>query len=518
MPGPRSSTHEAESSSMWNTEQGAGRRSREEPQLPLQTKLGYGVGQSAEGLTNGAFGTFLLFYYNQVLGISGTLAGLALGIALIVDAVSDPLMGSISDNWRSKRGRRHPFMYAAPIPLALSFFLLFAPPALGELGLFVWLTVFAVATRTALTLFQVPHAALGAELTRDFVQRTSVVAFRQFFSTFGGLAAFIIGFGIFFTATADQPQGQFKVSAYAPYALTLAILMGLAMFVSAHSTRSQIPRLHTPPIRSAMFGVFRRTLSESHEAFGNRSFCWLIVGVLIAFLMVGVDGALNLYMNTFFWELQSSELLIFFIATPIGLLLGYLFTARLHLWFDKRPALVWGTAFWAGGQIFPVMLRLIGWFPENGSSELIATLVAIKFAQGLGMAQAAVSFSSMIADIADEQELVIGKRQEGIFFAAVSFANKATTGLGSIIAGIALDVIDWPRGREVAGVGDVPAETIMHLGVVYGPVVAGFGLFALYCYGRYSLTKVKHREIQRQLELRRLATADGGFAMSSEPD
>ena len=106
--------------------------------LALSTKAYYGIGQFAEGLKNTSFGLFVLFYYNQVLGVSGTLCGLALGIALIFDALSDPLAGSISDNWRSRLGRRHPFMYAAAIPLALFFYALFSPPELEEIGLFTF--------------------------------------------------------------------------------------------------------------------------------------------------------------------------------------------------------------------------------------------------------------------------------------------------------------------------------------------------------------------------------------------
>lgn len=103
-------------------------------QLSFNTKFAYGIGQLAEGLKNSALSTFVLFYYNQVLGLPGTLAGLALAIALIFDAFTDPLAGSLSDNWHSTMGRRHPFMYASALPLGICFYLLFAPPS----GLSEW--------------------------------------------------------------------------------------------------------------------------------------------------------------------------------------------------------------------------------------------------------------------------------------------------------------------------------------------------------------------------------------------
>ena len=89
------------------------------PALDLSSKLSFGIGQIAEGVKTCAFGTYLLFYYNQILGLSGDLAGLAIFIALVFDAVTDPIAGSVSDRWRSPMGRRHPFMYASALPLAI---------------------------------------------------------------------------------------------------------------------------------------------------------------------------------------------------------------------------------------------------------------------------------------------------------------------------------------------------------------------------------------------------------------
>jgi Na+/melibiose symporter-like transporter len=476
----------------------------------LGTKVAYGIGQAGEGLKNGAFGVFLMFYYNQVLGLSGTLAGLALGVALIFDAITDPLAGSLSDNTRSRLGRRHPFMYASAVPLAICFYLLFSPPELTQYQLFAWLVVFAILTRGAMTLYHVPHIALGAELSTNFEERTAIVGFRQFFSTFGGLSCYVIGFGVFFTATEDVSQGQFRLDAYAPFALTLSVLMVASIFISAWGTQSQIPRLPQPkgdPERMSVIGALKRMLEETSSALGNRSFRWLFLGVLVVFLMVGVDGALGLYMNTFFWELAGIELIYFFMATPIGIMIGATFTKRLNLWFDKKPAVIFGTSCWALLQIVPVVLRLMGWFPENNTDELIVTLVVIRFIQGLGVVQALVTFSSMVADVADEHELMHDKRQEGIFFAAVSFANKCTTGVGNIVAGIALDIIRWPRGAHIQHVTDVPPETINHLGILYGPVVAGFAVVCVWCYLQYDLTRERHTEIVATLAKRRSVAA-----------
>jgi Na+/melibiose symporter-like transporter len=472
--------------------------------VAFSSKLAFGVGQMAEGLKNTAFGMFVMFYYNQVLGVPGTLCGLALGIALIFDAITDPLAGSLSDNLRSRLGRRHPFMYASALPLALFFFGLFSPPSqLGEWGLFAWLLGFAVLTRGAMTLYHVPHIALGAELSENFEERTSIVAYRQGFGYIGGLLAVILAFSVFFT---DAKGGRVNVAAYSPYALVLGLLMIATIWISAWGTQKEIPYLPVPT-RSSESHVLRRLFGEIASAFQNVSFRWLFAGVLIVFLMVGVDGALNLYMYEFFWELSGREILLLSVITPVGLILGTLFTRALHRRFDKKPGLVIGTAGWALGQILPVVLRLLDWFPENGTGVLIVWLAVFKFLQGVIVQQALVSFGSMMADVTDEHELDSGRRQEGIFFGAVAFSGKGASGLGNIFAGIALDLIAWPRGAAVASAADVAPETIARLGVLYGPVVAGFAVVSVWCYTHYRLNRQRHQEILDALLVARRAAA-----------
>ena len=111
-------------------------------EIAFSSKLAFGLGQMAEGLKNFSFNIFVLFYYSQVLGVPASLCGLVLFLALAFDAVTDPLAGSLSDHWNSPRGRRPPFMYAAAIPLGLTFWALFSPPDLSTLY-FVFLCLLA---------------------------------------------------------------------------------------------------------------------------------------------------------------------------------------------------------------------------------------------------------------------------------------------------------------------------------------------------------------------------------------
>ena len=468
--------------------------------VPFSSKFAFGVGQYAEGLKNTAFSLFILFYYNQVLGLSGTLAGAALFIALLFDAVTDPLAGSLSDNWKSKWGRRHPFMYASAVPLALAFVGLFSPPEdMGQMALFVWLTVFAILTRAAMTLYHVPHLALGAELTENFAERTRIVAYRQFFGTFGSASAVVIGLGYFF---ADANGGRLTVENYMPYAITLALLMVVTIWYSAYGTQKEIPHLAAPTQKSES-GIAKRLLQEAKEAFTNRSFRWLFFGVLIVFVMSGVNNALDLYMFQYFWELTGAQMLYLQVSLMVGLMLGVFITSTLHRYTDKKFGVILGTGAWAVIQVLPVVLRLMDLFPENGAQSLVTTLICMKFAQGILLQQAFISFGSMMADITDEHEYETGIRQEGIFFGAIAFSAKATSGFGNFIGGVGLDIISWPTGPSIKTVADIPPDTLVNLGLLYGPVVSAFAIISLWCYSKYKLTRKRHEEILSVLHERR---------------
>ncbi|MDX1736208.1 MAG: MFS transporter, partial [Halioglobus sp.] len=164
------------------------------PPLSRRHNLAYGLGQFAWASKDVCFHYFLFFYYTQYLGLSASLAGLAAMLALIADGISDPLIGSISDNLRSRRwGRRHPFMLAAIVPYCLALVCMFNPPGeLSEGQLFAWYLVFAITVRTLLKLFTVPHMALGAELTADYGERTTVATYRNTLGYIGGLTIQVV--------------------------------------------------------------------------------------------------------------------------------------------------------------------------------------------------------------------------------------------------------------------------------------------------------------------------------------
>lgn len=206
------------------------------------------------------------------------------------------------------------------------------------------------------------------------------------------------------------------------------------------------------------------------------------------------------------------------IATPVGVMVGTGLTRLLHQRFDKLPAVVWGVAWWSACQIVPIVLRMADLFPANHSTALLITLLVVRFVQGVGVVQALVSFGSMMADVADEHELLTGRRQEGIFFGAVSFSGKCASGAGNMVAGFGLAAIAWPTGTAIRTAADVPADALFKLGLLFGPIVAGFAIVAVWCYSHYTLDREKHAAIVAQLTVRRAQSAASNAPSLSTDD
>ena len=190
--------------------------------VPIGWVLWHGAGRAGQSVQGFALG-FLFLYYNQVVGLSGALTGLALAVASVVDAVSDPTVGSWSDGFKSRLGRRHPFMFASILPVAGLFVLLFMPPdGLSQMGLFLWFTVTFSLMRTALTLFNLPYLALGAEVTQDYLDRTRIAAWRSMIGQGSALVVAAIAWNFVFRSTPDNPTPQLDAEPYLPFAIVSA--------------------------------------------------------------------------------------------------------------------------------------------------------------------------------------------------------------------------------------------------------------------------------------------------------
>ncbi len=469
------------------------------PPLKLSHKFWYGFGQAAEGMKNTAFGIFLLLFYSQILGLEAWLAGLALGLSLCLDAISDPVAGSLSDSTRNRFGRRHPWMYASAFPMWITFSLAFRPPAeLGQLGLFLWMLVTVVLTRAAMALYHVPHLALGAELSDDYHERTSVVAWRLVFGLLGGVMLAFVCRQVFLQPTPGFPNGELNPAGYSSMAFFFGFLMMLAIFLSAIGTHARIPYLHavTTAERFSPLRLYR----EMSEALSNRSFRNLFIGVLLFFVARGLADALGIYMSTFFWRLATGDVLLLAVVGGLGIFLGAPFFTVVGRHMDKKRLFEIGVWWFSVLTLLLPTLKIVGFFPPNESPFYLPLIYGFVFLAAFGAGASLVASGSMMADIADEHEFETGRRQEGIFFGALSFSGKAAAGVGIGLAGIALSLISFPKQVKPE---EVPLEIVDLLGIIAGPGVAGLMIVGAIIMTRYHLTQARVAEIQSTLAERR---------------
>lgn len=463
--------------------------------LSLRTKLAFGVGSIAESAIYIAFNTWNFLFYNHVLGLSGTLCGLAVTISLVLDALANPLIGSLSDRHRSKLGRRHPFLYAAALPLGAAYILLYLPPAgLHGIPLFLWFTVFATLQRQALIAYHVPHLALGAELSSDYRERSVVMGYNTIFQVVGGAGAVFFGWTWF-----SKIEGGSAVrEGYATLAIVIAVVSALAILVSAHFTRDQIPHLRQPPADTPPFSL-RQLFSEIADCLRNPNYKNLALGFVCLGATVGTRETLDPYLGLFFWELSATQIRLFGLATPPAYLLAFLITARIHGRYEKRHTIKSSATLVALTVATPICLRLLGLFPANGSPRLLPLLLLFVTVFYFGLAVLTISVLSALADVADEHELTTGKRQEGVFYAARTFFSQISTGLGHVVAGIGIDLIQFPAGAKP---GEVAPDVITRLGILNGPVAAIPAVVAIVFYARYRIDRAGCARIQAELRER----------------
>jgi Na+/melibiose symporter-like transporter len=463
--------------------------SSELPPLRLRTKLAFGIGSAAETIALFSLGSYGLLYYNQVLGLPGWLGGLAISLSFVVDGFADPVVGSISDRTRSRFGRRHPFMYAAPIPIALFFLAIFNPPdGLSHTLLFLWFTGSVIGLRVAMSVFHTPHLALGGELSESYIERTKVMAWNNFSTWIGGTSISLIALTYFFKATPEYPRGLLNPEPYLPFSLLAAGATLTILFGSAWFTRDQIPRLPRPPKDQPPFSPFE-FLKDVNKILANRNYVWLLAGLFALSLMSGIRDTLGLYGGTYYWGFPSEMLRWYSLGSLVGFVSALTLTPRLHARWGKRGVII---ASAAASVVFPALgyiLREVGWMFPNGDPRLLPTLVTISAVSYATGAILNISVMSALADVADENEVRFGVRQEGVLYSTRALFAKLDTAIGAALAGIVLTLIAFP---EKAQPGEVDPGVLQNLGLFLGPISMIPGVFAVLLYSRFSISSADH--------------------------
>ncbi len=463
------------------------------PPPSRQLKLSYSLGSTAEALVFTASSSFLLLFYNQVQGLPASHVGIALACGLFFNAVFDPLVGSWSDRTRSRWGRRHPFMFASVLPAGLLFWAVFNPPDIGEVGTLVWLAVTNSLLLAAMTLYHTPHLALGGELSDDYLERSSVMAYNTFFLWIGDTLGWLLSFRVFFAATEKFPNGALDPSRWPLFSGSIMVAVIALLAYSSWSTRARIPYLPKPAVGTPGFSG-RELLRDLGRALSNRNYVMLLLGLFFISMMVGVRGGLWLYGASYYWRLTNDNISWFAIGSFSGYVVAAFVVKRLHVRFDKRWTGAIALLLYAVGPAIPLGLGMLGLLsPQTGG--LLWILVGFSILQHAPYSVMVTTINSALADIADENELKFGMRQEGILYSTRTFFARVDQALGTAIAGWVLTLIAFPA-KAVPG--QVDERVLAGLAAAF--VISTLpGLIAVFFYGSLRVTRASYKATQAAL-------------------
>lgn len=428
-----------------------------------------------------------------MLGLSGTLTGLAIAISVVWDALSDPVVGAWSDNLRSRWGRRHPMMIASVLPMALCFVAMFAPPEFAlatQTSLFIWLLTSVILLRTALTFFMIPYLAMGAEITTDYHERTRLASARTNLGWIVGVTAAASAMYLLFDNDTGV-DGRFVVENYHHYGWLNAVGIVVFSAICIVGTWHYIPSL----VRTSA-NRDDKLLSNILQTFRNRNFRNLVWLETALGGMGGITSVLLMVTFTYFWEFDALQISILLGGPAIVAVIFVTTSSRfLNERLEKQQLLQLSCALGTVNLLWLTPMKLLGWLPQD--TGIVFALVFLQYSLWVTMSIVrTIASHALLADIADEHELATGQRQEGVMFAAAFFAAKFISGFGYLVAGPFLDMI----GLE-AGVlpGQAPGSVILGLGIIMGPGLAVLMLIPLWMSMKLHVSLAGQMAVQKAL-------------------
>lgn len=454
--------------------------------LPLRIKLGNGFGSIAYGVKDNGFATLLLLFYNQVLGLDAATVGFILLLALLGDALIDPLVGYWSDKTNTRWGKRHPWMYAAILPMAAAWIMLWHPPEMAEQTLYLYLLVFAFLMRAAVSSYEIPALSVVPSLTADYDERTSITRWRFLFGWAGGLTMLTLAFAVFLVPTVEYPVGQLNKDGYQMYGWVGAVFMIVATSVAALTTHSRIAR--RPDVAPTHLPL-GETLREIRKTLANRAYLILIGSSLFSFVGQGVAFSITTYMLTYFWEMPQEGFLAYSVTLFIGVIGSFLLVGALQSRMEKRTGAVLTGSASLVITLLPYLLRAVGLFPENGHPALIPTLFTMVTISNALAVCAMMLGQSMAADVVEDSQARTGKRDEGLFFSGYFFIQKCSHGLGIFISGSIISVAGLPA-KAIPG--EVAEPVLSSLWMLYMAALTLLSIGSIYVISKFPITRAQH--------------------------
>ncbi len=467
--------------------------------------FGYALGEGATSITMNGIANFAMLYYTQVLGLSAAYAGIALSITTLWDAVTDPVMGHISDNTRSRFGRRVPYVFWGGLALAVSFFLLWVLPGRFSTttAIFWCVLLINLVVRTAVTIFVVPYTALGFEICPDYVDRSRLQGVRYFLNQVVNLVFGACAWMLFFKDGVAEDGSRIDGTLIQSNYLTMGAVLAVATFVMILfciiSTRRYARDSRDLPMEGNGLGAFFKDIGA---IFKDR-IAWYVFGFFgIAQLAMLLTSQIQMFTYVDYMQFTETEKTFVHGAGMVAFALGSLSLSRLVKRFDKKPVGYIGIAIsmtgglvlfalFSGGLIAPRQTLVMA-----GKTIPLATIL-FGFCQGLWWGGCGILVPlalSMIADISAINQHRTGILKDGSYSAVFSFFLKAASSVGLLITGWLVTwagIVSKAETQTVEAVNNIAGMTFLS-----GPILVFVSFFIL---RKYPINRAYMKKIQDEL-------------------
>lgn len=424
-------------------------------------------------------GLYIMKFSTDVLLIAPAVMGTIFGISRVWDAISDPLVGYMSDRTRHSLGRRRLWLLLSIVPISGTFIMVFSPPAsLHGTDLIAWMAVGVIGFYSAATIFIVPHMSLGAELTPNYHERSRLYGLRHAAFTIGSILA-LVSMQLLINAERVS-EAAVRQTAFELSALAALVTAGLILYA--------VVKLRERPdyqgrVNASPFGAFKDVWRNHHAR--------LVLAVsFIENIGSAVIGILTLYVAQYVVgrpELAALIILSYMIPSTLSVPLWIPLSRR----FGKIR--LWMFSMMLTGVSFGGMFSLPWLEPEIRLVVIFGLAVFAGLAAGCGGTIA----PSVQSDIIDYDEYMTGERKEGSYFAAFNFVHKSATGVMILITGYVLQFS-----------GFVPNQ--LQTMNVQVSMVFLYGLLPLICYcigaalfSRFTLDEATHQQMRDEMDARR---------------
>ncbi len=450
-------------------------------------KLSFGLGGGVNAIKTDFFVWYLGAYYLTVLGLNPILTGSALLFALFVDAISDPLIGALSDRIKSSFGRRHIFMGFSLVPISITYFMLFIPDKSWSEGLlFFWLLSFTILTRFSVTLFDIPHRALAAEIPDTYEDKANIMSMREGFQS---IIALSHSFIILPYINIDVDENWVNVG------LVGSLMMFVFGLVSILGTRSLIPDLYEWPQNIEKKNTYKEIKEQLRFVYSNKTIILFLLGSITIQLAWGLANSLTFLTQTQFWGLDTLQIQEFIKIYFLSTLLSWFLVPKLVKIFEKRTILISSLFMIGAFQAVPFIIYKLGLTPTFGSDSLVYFLSFFIFITGTFSLISLMTRESMVPDMIDQVQKESNLRQDGAISSLTSFCAKCMTGLGQFFSMFTLWLISFPKGSVEATL-----QQKEMLAVFQGPMIMILFLIPIFIFAGYKIDREKHKEILRDLK------------------